>query len=86
MNSSIIMEIIHNYNKIPYYKYNEYISIKDDRVGRIVSFKIYQNTTFDDVFKAACDYWFKRLERYKKAKIKEDKYFNKHGCLPKGFK
>jgi len=43
MNSSIIMEIIHNYNKIPYYKYNEYISIKDDRVGRIVSFKIYQN-------------------------------------------
>jgi hypothetical protein len=43
-------------------------------------------TPFDDVFKAACDYWFKRLDRYKLAKIKEDKYFNKHGSLPKGFK
>ena len=52
----------------------------------MATFKIYQNTTFDDVFKAACDYWFKRLDRYKLAKIKEDKYFNKHGFLPKGFK
>lgn len=60
---------------------------KIEKVGcYMATFKIYQNTTFDDVFKAACDYWFKRLERYKKAKIKEDKYFNKHGCLPKGFK
>jgi hypothetical protein len=31
-----------NYNKLPYYNLNGYISINDDRIGRIVSFKLYE--------------------------------------------
>ena len=43
MNSLIISEILNNYNDKPYYKLdNHYISINDDRIGRIVSFKIYE--------------------------------------------
>ena len=41
MNSLIIAEILNNYNHKPYYNSDNYISINDDRIGRIVSFKIY---------------------------------------------
>jgi hypothetical protein len=41
MNSLIISQILKEYNQIPYYLLNDYISINDDRMGRIVSFKLY---------------------------------------------
>ena len=42
MNSSIMSEILNYYSS--YYKTdNNYISINDDRIGRIVSFKLYIN-------------------------------------------
>jgi len=44
MNSMIMYEILQDYNKKPYYTlYDNYISINDDRFGRIVSFKLYYN-------------------------------------------
>ena len=42
MNSLIISQILQEYNKTPYYILNDYISINDDRMSRIVSFKIYE--------------------------------------------
>ena len=42
MNSIIIFQILQEYKQIPFYKLNDYISINDDRIGRIVSFKIYE--------------------------------------------
>jgi len=42
MNSLIIYQILKEYNESPYYLLNDYISINDDRIGRIVSFKIYE--------------------------------------------
>ncbi len=42
MNSLIISQILQDYNHSPYYILNDYISINDDRMGRIVSFKIYE--------------------------------------------
>lgn len=41
MNSIIMYEILSYYNDSPYYSLNDYISINDDRIGRIVSFKLY---------------------------------------------
>ena len=54
MNFLIISQIINNYNYTPYYYFNDYISINDDRMGRIVSFKVYEknNTIYAD-FKEA---------------------------------
>ena len=43
MNSSIMSEILNYYNHKSYYISNNYISINDDRIGRIVSFKLYIN-------------------------------------------
>lgn len=44
MNSQIIYEIIDYYqNQKPYYIKDDYICINDDRMCRIVSFKIYEN-------------------------------------------
>ena len=43
MNSLIIYEILKYYDQIPYYLSNDYVSIKDDRMSRIVSFKLYEN-------------------------------------------
>ena len=38
-----MFKILQEYNHKPYYKlYDDYISIKDDRMGRIVSFKLFQ--------------------------------------------
>jgi len=42
MNSIIINQIYKDYNRTPYYNLDGYISINDDRTGRIVMFKIYQ--------------------------------------------
>ena len=42
MNSLIIFQILDNYKHKPYYILNDYISINDDRFGRIVSFKLYE--------------------------------------------
>ena len=47
MNSLIISQILQSYNHSPYYISNDYISnyyisINDDRIGRIVSFKLYE--------------------------------------------
>ena len=42
MNSKIISEILEKYNQKPYYKSGEYLSINDDRIGRIVSFKLFE--------------------------------------------
>ena len=42
MNSLIIFQILDNYKHTPYYILNDYISINDDRMGRIVSFKLYE--------------------------------------------
>lgn len=39
----VMTEIISTYNHSPYYKSGEFISINDDRTGRVVSFKIYEN-------------------------------------------
>ena len=38
-----IYNILDKYNHKPYYKNNDYISINDDRVGCVVSFKIYKD-------------------------------------------
>ena len=43
MNSIIMCEILNYYNHSPYYIFNDYNSIHDDRIGRIVSFKLYLN-------------------------------------------
>ena len=43
MNSSLIMTEILNYYSSYYKTDNNYISINDDRIGRIVSFKLYIN-------------------------------------------
>ena len=48
MNSLIISEIESYYNHKPYYNSENYISINDDRIGRIVSFKIYEKD--DEIF------------------------------------
>ena len=49
MNSLIISDILNNYNHKPYYNTdNYYISINDDRIGRIVSFKLYEKD--DEIF------------------------------------
>ena len=37
-----IYQILEKYNKAPYYNSDNYISINDDRVGTIVSFKLYK--------------------------------------------
>jgi len=42
MNSLIISQILNEYNNSPYYLFNDFISINDDRMSRIVSFKIYE--------------------------------------------
>jgi hypothetical protein len=42
MNAIIISEILSYYNHNPYYNSDDYISINDDRIGRIVSFKLYE--------------------------------------------
>lgn len=42
MNSLIISQILNNFNYLPYYNLNNYISINDDRMSRIVSFKLYE--------------------------------------------
>ncbi len=42
MNFLIISEIHSYYNHKPYYISDNYISINDDRIGRIVSFKLYE--------------------------------------------
>ena len=43
MNSSIMSEILNYYSSYYNYISNNYISINDDRIGRIVSFKLYIN-------------------------------------------
>jgi len=43
MNSLIISQILEDYKDSPYYLLNDYISINDDRMGRIVSFKLFEN-------------------------------------------
>ena len=49
MNSLIIADILNYYNHKPYNNTdNYYISINDDRIGRIVSFKIYEKD--DEIF------------------------------------
>jgi phosphodiesterase/alkaline phosphatase D-like protein len=51
MNSLIIADILNNYNHKPYYNTDNsdnYISINDDRIGRIVSFKLYEKD--DEIF------------------------------------
>jgi len=49
MNSLIIADILNYYNHKPYYNTdNYYISINDDRIGRIVSFKLYEKD--DEIF------------------------------------
>lgn len=40
MNSSIINQIYKDYNDSCYYNLDGYISINDDRIGRIVMFKL----------------------------------------------
>lgn len=42
-NYSLISNIINRHNKTPYYFHNGYNAINDDRVGRIVMFKIYES-------------------------------------------
>lgn len=44
MNTIITINEIENYykNNRPYYIDDDYISINDDRIGRIVSFKLYE--------------------------------------------
>ena len=43
MNSLIISQILEDYKDSPYYLLNDYISINDDRMGRIISFKLFEN-------------------------------------------
>jgi len=35
----LIYEILEKYNKYPFYYIDDYLSINDDRFGRVVSFK-----------------------------------------------
>ena len=42
MNSIILTEIMNYYNKPPYYLMDGYTSIHDDRIGKIISFKLFQ--------------------------------------------
>ena len=41
-NSMLIAEIKSNYNHSPYFRSGDCFCINDDRVGRVVSFKIYE--------------------------------------------
>jgi len=45
MNNTIISEIYSNYNNSPYFRSGEYLAINDDRVGRIVLFKLYNDNS-----------------------------------------
>jgi len=38
----LIAEIESNYNYSPYFRSGDWVSINDDRVGRVVSFKVYE--------------------------------------------
>lgn len=38
----VINQILQKFNKYPFYYIDDYLSINDDRIGRIVSFKIYK--------------------------------------------
>ena len=57
MNYLIISKIENEYNENPYYKLDDYISINDDRFGRIVCFKLYINE--DNIYVD-----FKELNKY----------------------
>jgi hypothetical protein len=57
MNSLIISEISNYYRQEPFYILDDYISINDDRFGRIVSFKLYEidneiNVDFKESYKS----------------------------------
>jgi hypothetical protein len=54
MNYKIIADILNNYNHSPYYISNDFICIKDDRIGRFVSFKLYEKDgeIFADFYEA----------------------------------
>lgn len=41
-NSMLIAEIKSNYNQSPYFRSDDCFCINDDRVGRVVSFKVYE--------------------------------------------
>lgn len=59
MNTIIINEIEKYYkNNRPYYIDDDYISINDDRIGRIVSFKLYEkdNNIYVDFIEARRSY------------------------------
>ena len=54
MNCKIINDIVNYYNHSPYYISNDFICIKDDRIGRFVSFKLYEKDgeIFADFYEA----------------------------------
>ncbi len=40
---NLLNEILNEYNSMSYYNMNGYIAINDDRIGRIVMFKLFLN-------------------------------------------
>lgn len=58
MSILILSEILTHYNHSPYYVDNDFISIRDDRIGRIVSFKLYlkNNELYVDFIEAHKSY------------------------------
>ena len=85
MNSIIISQILEKYNISPYYKSNEYICINDDRLGRIVSFKLYQEkneiiANFNEAHQSyplnTSNYKSKIITSFEDFKIKWKEYYN----------
>ena len=75
----ILSQIFEKYKDIPYYNDGNYISINDDRMGRIVSFKIYQenNKIMADFKEAHRSDPLNTSSRYKTVIIESVKDFDK---------
>ena len=75
----ILFQIVEKYKKSPYYNDGNYISINDDRMGRIVSFKIYEenNIIMADFKEAHRSNPLNTTSRYKTVIIESLEDFNK---------
>jgi hypothetical protein len=79
MNEIIIQNIQKKYSISPYYNLNNFISINDDRIGRIVSFRLYivNNEIFVD-FKESSQMYQLISYNYKTETIKSlEEFINK---------
>lgn len=83
----LIYQILEKYNKYPFYYIDDYLSINDDRFGRVVSFKLYEeNKNIYVDFKDKCKYNDKNNRNIKNVNIIsledfQEKWYKFYHCL-----